>query len=204
MLETISIEQTKRALHGLANGVHPFTGEYLQDTVLNQAEMIRLFHNLMELVSYLEAEVAKKQASARSKVPFFLTPEQLLEVPVTPTPCTQTTLALRINEAAADNICRKFNAAWISNWLAVQGYLAVGLDRRGKTQKRSTAKAAEIGLTVEWRTSLDGNSYYVFALGEAAQQLVLDNLDEVVGCKLPEPDGLSQMDGLFSTADEAL
>ena len=178
MSNTITTEEAKKILNSLATGVHPITGENIEDdTILNDSQIIQLFNNISELLIQNEQRINKINNS------LFLTDEQKQLISISETSCSVSELARRIDSVVKKNVVIKFQPVWISNWLVNEGYLTIVKDEHGKKRKVESSTASSIGLSTEWRetqTQSRTRKYFAIVLSKQAQEFIINNLDEII------------------------
>lgn len=177
MTEREKLQQAKRWIDCLAQGIHPLTGEELpEQEAVNDVRISRCLFFVAEVLRR-ELDAAPKSKAAGKK-PFVLTWTEREEVELSEKPIPASELARRLNRAAHTPGIRKIQYAHIVNWLTEVGFLRQDFRSDGRLARRPTAEGEKLGITVELRRQPD-RTYPVVVYGIEAQRFVLDNVDAV-------------------------
>jgi hypothetical protein len=178
------IEKLKRAkmyIDKLANGIDPISNiEMPNDTILNNVRLSRCFFYVSDVLrQVIDNNGMTKLRVRKNKQDFFITNEQKRLIDIVNAECYLKDFVEKINTITEPNNCKKFQAKWVNLWLLSNEYLAEYTDKAGIKRKKATTKGEEIGLRSVIRKSLYG-TYTVTLLNPHAQQLIIDNLDEIL------------------------
>lgn len=178
MSEREKIEQAKRWIDCLAQGLHPVTGEELPEgDVVNNVRVSRCLFFVSEV---LRRELEKKPGpKSANKKPFMLTWTEREQVELSAQPIPASDLARRLNAAAHTPGIQKIRYAHITGWLVDVGFLRDARHSDGRKNRRPTPEGEKLGITVELRTEQE-RRYPVVVYSEEAQRFVLDNIDAIV------------------------
>ena len=116
------------------------------------------------------------------KSPFFLTNEQRNQYIPSDKPISVSEITKALNAIADLEKCRKLSYSLVTDWLIGIGALEVRSGFDGKTKKYPTSQGAELGITNETRSGINGE-YNVVVYNKDAQQLIVDNIEAIVALK---------------------
>lgn len=172
MTEREKVEETKRWIDCLAQGIHPVTGEILPDSdVVNNVRVSRcLFYVSALLQRQLYRDFSEKGSYSSpdgSQMSFSSQP-----IPVSD-------LARRLSAAAQLPGGQKLSYRLVVEWLLAAGFLREVIRANGHKSRRPTQKGEQLGIVVDSRTE-NGRSYPVVLYKESAQRFVAEHLDEIL------------------------
>lgn len=173
--EKETILRAKMYLEKLSAGIDPLTDSPIpvSDTVRKAGISKCLSYAAEILGKAVEQPTAKKKSK---KQPFSLTPEKLSEYKITDSlPVTE--IKNRLN-ALLDEGMAKLKSASVTGWLVDNGYLIHNTVPDGKPRFVPTDKGSNTGIFVEIRHGIHGE-YGVLLYDSSAQQLILDNLENI-------------------------
>lgn len=180
MEELEKLKRAKMYIEKLANGINPITdAELPADTVLNNVRLSRCFFYVSGILQECISNGGVTKRTARSGQRFFITEEQAKAITILDTEVYMKDLTERINAAAENNQCRRFQQKWLSGWLVNNGFMQEYLDERNRKQKRATAGGESIGLRTEMRSSFYGD-YPITLLSENAQRFIIENIKSIL------------------------
>ena len=116
------------------------------------------------------------------KSPFFLTYEQKYRYILSRTPISIRELTKGLNDVADLTICKKLRSVQITDWLLDVGILERRRDSGGKMRAYPTPQGVAIDITAKPKIRRDVE-YWTLFYGKAAQQFIIDNIDEIVSFK---------------------
>ncbi|MBP5433574.1 hypothetical protein [Ruminococcus sp.] len=90
--------------------------------------------------------------------------------------CKVSEIAKEINRVIAGNETKKFQAAWINDWLESIGMLC----RNADGQRIATSEGGDIGIKSHLKTSQKGDDYYLNLYSIQAQAFIYDNLRAII------------------------
>ncbi|MEL7602344.1 MAG: hypothetical protein AAGU77_04235 [Bacillota bacterium] len=126
----------------------------------------------------IENDGVVQNAGQAEKADFFLAPDTLAALPVSPTPVTAGEIAGLVNAQTDPMRMRRLPAAAIQAWLNTNGFLAEATDADGVRRKTPTVRGNRIGVTSEQRHGARG-AYTAVLYDENAQRFVLGRLSEM-------------------------
>ena len=175
------LQESLKGVNALSEGIDPFTGEVLsEDTILNDATMIRFFYRLHEQFNRV-LDIANKSQKGRSRAQadYLITPEQIAQIQVHERACFMKEIAEQIDRLAEEVNGRKFQVRWISDWLVLCGAMEVRTDDYGKNRKYATETGGKIGLKTEMRSSSYGD-YPVTPVNPEGQRFIIENISGII------------------------
>jgi len=183
MTELEKLEYAKSYLDKLANGIDPLTDQALpDDTLLNQVRLSRCFfyvsdvlHRVIENGGEIQRTPVKKEKLAA----FSLSEEQRETVELSNLPLPITKVVERINALVDETVMSKLKLTACTGWLLEEGYLQEDISG-GKRRRVPTQKGAMIGLHAQEKESLSGVSYLQVFYDRAAQQFLLNHLEDIL------------------------
>jgi hypothetical protein len=183
------LTKAKEYIEKLAQRQNPLTDESLPyDTVLNNVRLTRCFFyvsGVLQKVIDNGGEVTRVQKSKSGKAhlpPFRITEEQKVRVQISSEPVFITHFVRSISEQIQADTMRPLKPTAINAFLMQDGYLKsdtyMDKDGKEKAHKIPTPSGERIGISTKWIESQRG-MYRGTLYGAEAQQLILDNLDEI-------------------------
>ena len=143
------------------------------------AEKLRLYGEQFMAV------IKRFKPDGKGKLPFYISPEQLMGYEYSDTPIAVSEITHRINELVNDDRRKKLKATDITDWLLSIGILKI-VEANGKQYKLPTYEGVKLGLSTERRDREDGERYYITLYDRKAQGFVIDNLDAVLSHGKPK------------------
>ena len=174
------LDRAKSYLEQLANGHDPISGDALpDDTVLNNVRISRCFFFVSDILRQVIENGGKvKQTPKQKLLPFAITEEEKARVEISAEPLQISKLCERINNQINTDERAKLKVTAFGEWLAEKGFLNVEI-RNNKKYKKVTPSGEAVGIICEWR-AYGEREYYQVSYSAAAQQFLLDNLDEII------------------------
>lgn len=170
--------QAKAYLDALARGIDPISGEKLpEDTVLNQERLSRCF-------AYVSKQLQEKiedewfQRSCETWREALLASGTLEHVPYSKEPLSLRELLEALGFSGASDSAKKLPQVAVLEWLAREGFLEAEKRPSGGTGYRSTAWGEMAGFSVRDEQTESSRLYVV--CGEAAQHLIVNDLDKII------------------------
>lgn len=186
MTELEKIERARMYMDKLANGIDPIDDSAIPDgDVIHNVRLSRCFFFVSDVLRQVIENGGLKPATARKrpkKLPLEIPFEQRSRFPFSETPITASEIAKRVNALTDSNAMKKLTYADILAWLMEIGMMEWASAPGGKRTKRPTTVGEENGISVEQRTSSNGD-YQVVVYSEAAQHFIIDNLDAILALK---------------------
>ncbi len=179
MTEKEILEQAKRYVDSLANGINPLTDEPIDENdIVNNIRISRcLFYVSGILDKVLRGD--KNVISKSKRLKFAISAEQLEGFQYSEVPLCVTVLADRISDLSTDENMRKLSANKITNWLVKSGFLEKRIEPTGRVKRYVTPAGIEIGLFQEERDSRHGK-YLATLYSIDAQRFIIDNIEAIL------------------------
>lgn len=182
MTELEKLQNTKRYIDKLADGIDPLTGVvHSENSTLNDVALTRCFFHVTQILEKVLRNGGVVGFTRRKDLkPFVISDEQKDKVLLSEKPVSVTGLVSIINAAAAAPDMRRLSATQITAWLEQSGFLTTVLNTEGKNQRVPTDSASLIGITQVERKNTAGSTFQMNLYTLEAQQFILDNIDSVV------------------------
>ena len=186
MTELEKIERARMYMDKLANGIDPIDDSAIPDgDVIHNVRLSRCFFFVSDVLRQVIENGGIKPAAERKrpkKLPLEIPFEQRSRFPFSEVLVTASEIAKRVNPLTESDAMKKLTYADILAWLTEIGMMEWAPAPGGKRTKRPTAVGEENGVSVEQRTSSNGD-YQVVVYSEAAQHVIIDNLDAILALK---------------------
>lgn len=172
---------TKLYLQKLSNGVNPLDGTDLpQESFLNDINLCRSFRFAEDLLDQVIRNNGTVKTLPNSrKEPFRITEEQRNRIQVSEEPVGVAVIAQRITDWLDPNV-KSVPGVHITEWLVFNGFLTMVTEpQTGDTVKVATEDGIMEGIRTEERKTRDGRTYRKNFYNKHAQQLILDNLENI-------------------------
>lgn len=166
------LDWAKQCIECLANGIQPFTGEVLENSILDDPQLIRCFFFVRDVLNEKIASVGQK----KPKETFVLSDALLARIPIQPDKICLTKFLSAIKEINDDK-APKFKD--ISEYLINEGLLEVVTNADNKAVKRATEKALPLGIENQTRMNSRGQSYTVVVYTAEGQQYLIECLKKI-------------------------
>ena len=174
------LQRAKLYMDKLAQGIDPVTDQELpEDTVLNQVRMARCFFYVSGVLSQVIDNGGVVSKGDRKQA-FCLTAEQKSRIQLSERPLRITELMQLLFDAAGDPDMKKPGSTLVTNWLLEKKLMVKQTDAEGKSVRVPTPAGAGIGIMMERRQGQYGE-YTAVYYNQAAQQFIVDHLDEILG-----------------------
>jgi len=175
MTELETMQRARMYLDKLAKGIDPISDQPLPgDTALNQVRLSRCF----SYVSGILEQVIENGGLPRTK-PFFITPQQLAWVQLSPEPIRMIQLTERICDATRDPKMKRPSAKYFSDWLLKNGFLETKEGADGKSRRVPTPAGQQLGISFRMVQGKYGD-YETVYYDINAQRFLLDHLFEIL------------------------
>ena len=182
MTELEKMQRAKMYIDKLANGINPLSDTALSsDSVLNEIHLLRCFFYVSDILQQVidNGGQIKKIAKKRSDLlPFELSKERRSEILINEQPVMISHFTNQINSLINDEVMRKLKTTSLTEWLVEKAFLREELIHE-KRRKIPTVHGKNHGITVEERSGQYG-TYTAVMYNSVAQQLLIDNLDEII------------------------
>lgn len=173
--------RAKMYIDKLANGINPLTDEPVSDDdVVNNVRISRCLFYVSGVLERVITNGISSKKVRNSKLPFFLSEEDLKKIECSDTPIAISAFVRNINSLIDDSAMKKLSYRAVQSWLNQEGYLEEAGGRYQNTRLCPTELGRQVGITVELRVSANGNSYYVVYYNAQAQALIIENLSEIL------------------------
>ena len=180
MTELETMQRAKMYLDKLARGVDPITDRELpEDTVLNNVRICRCLHYVSGVLDQVIANggvVGKREGT-----PFVIDRSCMGRICLTQKPVSLTEFTGNIVAAMDDPNMKRPNARAIIGWLTQRGLMELTTDAEGKQRRLPTEAGLRAGLSTARRMGQNGE-YLAVYYDANIQRLILDNLEEILGC----------------------
>ncbi len=170
MIDIAKMQNAKRIIECLANGIHPVTGEILKDTVFDEPEVIRCLFFIKEV---LQEEIENPQKGKKEE---FSADSLQLENVLQDEPIALSPFVKKIKDA---NGGVGPNAKKIWELLTDRGFLCEGTNLNGNKTRLPTELGLQSGLTRSERQTAMGKSFYVVEYDRTGQELLLECIKEI-------------------------
>ncbi len=178
------MKRAKMYLDQLSQGIDPITGSSLsREDPLGGERLKKCFAYTAGVLERVIRNGGVVSGGHSGPAPFALTPEEKAAVVLFPEPVNISTLVRSLNEASGavtEGRMKKLSYQPLLRWLLAQGYLKDQEGAAGKKNRLITALGAQLGLRREERTNQQGITYSIILYSHAAQQLMLDRLEEIL------------------------
>ena len=179
MNELDTMKRAKMYLDKLSRGIDPISGSALPlDGVLSNVRLSRCFayvSGILEQVIENGGTVGRRKAPR--KPPFSITPEQKTRVRVLDEPIPLTGFVKQINNVTVLTSDTQLTFAKVADGLEEMGFLEKPEASRTRVP---TQAVVQLGISREERKNERGDTYLVNLFNRAAQQFVLDNLEDIL------------------------
>lgn len=165
------VEWAKNCIESLANGIQPFTGEVLENSILDDPQLIRCFFYVRDVLK----EVIESGGKKKTKTEFVPTDTLLDRIPIKPGKICLTQFLNGIKEVN-EGKAPKFGA--IREYLIEQGLLESRQDKNGKVIRYATNTARQYGIENEERVGSSG-TYTVVVYDTTGQQYLVECLKKM-------------------------
>lgn len=173
MTEREKVEEAKRWIDCLAQGIHPVTGEILPDSdVVNNVRVSRCLFYVSDLLRRQLDRFFPEKGSCSPSLDGTRMSFSARPIPVSD-------LARRLSAAAQLPDGQKIPYRLVVEWLLATGFLREVIRTDGHKSRRPTQKGEQLGIVVESRTE-NGRNYPVVLYKENAQHFVAEHLDEIL------------------------
>lgn len=178
MNELDTMKRAKMYLDKLSRGIDPITDTALPlDGALSNMRLSRCFayvSGVLEQVIENGGTIGKRKAQ---KPPFTITTEQKARVRVIDEPIPLTGFVKQINAVTVLTCETQLTFAKVADGLEEMGFLEKAEASRTRVP---TQTGVQLGISREERTNERGDAYLVNLFNRAAQQFVLDNLEDIL------------------------
>jgi len=198
--------RAKMYLDDMREGLDPVRKTALpEDSVVRQQKVINCFTFLSELLAEMidasDSEDSQENAPEETKQrehsteqfeierdvryvkePFHIRREQLRYIRVSKSPVAVSTFIRRINEVVDRETTKLIRAKDIHGWLSEKGFIEERSIKVVKEEKEywPSKEALSIGVLAEVKAGTEGQEdKHLIKLSDAAQQFVLDNIDDI-------------------------
>lgn len=173
-----AIEYTNR----LANGIDPLTGARVSPNDIVTEQRIQAYLKYVEQIlrKYRYDQLNPKTA-VKNTIPFSITPEQLRRYEYTAEPVSATVFCRRLTALTDTEGMKAMSSQDVGAWMMKEGYLEETL-YQGRMMKTATEKGRQTGVFAEETYHPERGSYIRITYNATAQKLLLNHLNEVIGC----------------------
>lgn len=180
MTEREKVEEAKRWIDCLAQGIHPVTEEILPDSdVVNNVRVSRCLFYVSDL---LRRQLNRKFPEEDTRFPSSLG----AQIAFSAQPITASDLARHLSVAAQMPRGRKLSYRLLTDWLMAKGLLREVIQSDGRKRRRPTPMGEQLGIVVEYCKDNE-RSYPVVLYKESAQRFVVEHLDELLSYAVGKP-----------------
>lgn len=177
----IEIQQrAKRYLDCLVQGINPLDGSVIpeQDTV-RQVRIAKCLHYVSGILGQVienHGEVQRVKKKRSERLPFFLTPEQLLSLKPEPQPVTISEIVQKCNAMIDEYTMCRLKSTTLTQWLVHAGFLEEISIGENRHRKIPTEAGASLGIAEKTVQSFD-RTYPVVTYAPRAQEFLFENLE---------------------------
>ncbi len=177
MTEIEKIQYTKDFIDMMAKGINPLDGTPIpDDDILNNVRISRCMYFVSDVLRQI---IENGRIGKTAKIPFSITPEQLVKYDFGSYPITATELTRKIYSLAENNNMEKITYKPLTKWLMNINMLYEKKDEEGKLRKYPTVEGEKIGITCEKRSGHRGE-YEVILYNRDAQKFIIYNIDAII------------------------
>ena len=179
MNEIDKLKRAKLYMDKLANGVDPNSGMRVhEDDIVRDSRVIACFEYISRVLGW-EIEAFENRTETPEKLRrrrVFISDDQLAQLQLNNGECKVSDIANEINRIIAGNETKKFQAAWINDWLESIGMLC----RNAEGRRVATSEGEDIGISSKLKTRANGEEYYLNLYSVQAQSFIFDNLRAII------------------------
>lgn len=199
------IQRAKSYLEMLSHSLDPLTGEEISDPILSKQEIKNMFTYVALILQEVidnGGEVVKLDEPAEFKI------EKLNKsaITISDKPIQLRGFIARINKAANNSKMKSLSIACITNWLIERGYLTSEKVQvvRNMSQYNITDSSIQIGITSEEKVDTKtGELKKNVVLTKAAQEFIIDNLEEILAKNPDNVDEFDEKDDVAAVIEES-
>lgn len=180
MIDLMKLDTAITYIKRIAEGNDPVTNKPTEnDSTLNNPNIIRCMYFVQEVLELLRDNGGMIESRKKSaKEPF---PYQVLDNYVYEKDKSISFIMSQIKEMINNPDVKMISYRPITDWLKAAGYLDEKVDlRTGKKISVSTEKGAQLGIYMEDRTSMRGDTYQVVMYDRRAQEFLINNMEAIV------------------------
>lgn len=179
MTEIDKIARAQMYLEKLANGINPLDGtDVPENDIVNNVRISRCMFYVSDILKQIVENKGKFKVEMPDRVPFSVTPEQLLHFQFSDTPLSISEITKRINALIDTIYVKELKLGSITEWLVSINMLS-SITVNNNTRRRPTESGKNLGITTEERSGLYGH-YEAVLYSRNAQQFIIDNIDAVI------------------------
>lgn len=189
-MESVNMKKLETAivyLQRISDGNNPINNLPAdEDSVLNNPNVIRCMFFVKEILEEVKRNngYIGKKAKKSDKADF---PVETLASFSYKEDKAISRFVEQINESVDGDIYKKVNYKLITQWLKLNGFLQE--ERRqefNKTITMPTEKGIQLGIRAERRSNSGGAEYMLVMYGKQAQEYIVQNIEEILCCKIAD------------------
>ena len=170
----------------MAEGNHPVTNRPAEDdSVINNPNVIRRMYFIQEVLEQVKSNngvIVTKKKKGRLPFPFEVLKEYRYEKDK-----SISHIISQIGELVDNSEVKMISYKPITDWLKSADYLGEKIDMlSGKKTTIPTAKGEQLGIYMEERISMRGDSYQVVMYNKRAQEFLVENLEAILNGEIIE------------------
>ena len=170
----------------MAEGNHPVTNRPAEDdSVINNPNVIRCMYFIQEVLEQVKSNngvIVTKKKKGRLPFPFEVLKEYRYEKDK-----SISHIISQIGELVDNSEVKMISYKPITDWLKSADYLGEKIDMlSGKKTTIPTAKGEQLGIYMEERISMRGDSYQVVMYNKRAQEFLVENLEAILNGEIIE------------------
>ena len=170
----------------MAEGNHPVTNRPAEDdSVINNPNVIRCMYFIQEVLEQVKSNngvIVTKKKKGRLPFPFEVLKEYRYEKDK-----SISHIISQIGELVDNPEVKMISYKPITDWLKSADYLGEKIDMlSGKKSTIPTAKGEQLGIYMEERISMRGDSYQVVMYNKRAQEFLVENLEAILNGEIIE------------------
>ena len=170
----------------MAEGNHPVTNRPAEDdSVINNPNVIRRMYFIQEVLEQVKSNngvIVTKKKKGRLPFPFEVLKEYRYEKDK-----SISHIISQIGELVDNSEVKMISYKPITDWLKSADYLGEKIDMlSGKKTTIPTTKGEQLGIYMEERISMRGDSYQVVMYNKRAQEFLVENLEAILNGEIIE------------------
>ena len=170
----------------MAEGNHPVTNRPAEDdSVINNPNVIRCMYFIQEVLEQVKSNngvIVTKKKKGRLPFPFEVLKEYRYEKDK-----SISHIISQIGELVDNPEVKMISYKPITDWLKSADYLGEKIDMlSGKKTTIPTTKGEQLGIYMEERISMRGDSYQVVMYNKRAQEFLVENLEAILNGEIIE------------------
>ncbi len=185
-IDTVKLDVSLTYIRRMAEGLDPVTNRPAEeDSVINNPNVIRCMYfvqDVLEAVKEQGGYIGTKRKKGKVPFPFEILKEYRYE-----NDKSISYIMSQIRDMVDDPNVKMISYKPITDWFKAAGYLAEQLDvRTGKKATVSTEEGKKLGIYMEERRSVRGDTYNVVVYDRNAQEFLIKNMEAILNGEVIE------------------